>query len=280
MAKIEWKTTRRYSRGENDVYDKEYLQLRQISPVINPQNISAQNFKYSGLIPITNKWQAKQILLMLEGDENGKCEGSMQGQRIKARKQTVTLRLKQATKAIADYKQKRINEGFDVPTADEIPQPLMNDLHKFEAQWDVVVAEIDGCKQLLKKFEEEEKVEHSREVLKRGLRGNYKKKDGILSVIDGQRVSVINKILVIDDKFSPYDGMKVVDYRRLAKEWRKKREDANKEAQKVRDEEARKYGHVSTPLPYSRLSAVKHSSLPAWPEWAENVKRKELIRTK
>jgi hypothetical protein len=170
-----------------------------------------------------------------------------------------------------DYKRSCRREGKEIP--DFMPQEMFLRKIRHEAELDVTIAEIKVLKQRLSEFSDAEELQSQEQVLKNGLMQHGKMQNGTLSTIDGQTVSQLHDgTLYINDKRSPYNLLKVVDFRRLAAEWMSARQEAADRAY-VRSVQAAK----DSGLPLPPKPIVSHSKtfsinqLPDFPEWAERV---------
>jgi len=118
-----------------------------------------------------------------------------------------------------EYKDHRILHGYDEPS--EYTKDLQEKRLKLEAEIDVVNEELTVCEKLLEKLHlQPERQKRNDLMLINGL------KCGIIGdpphEIDGQRVTQIGKLSIITDPDSPYHGMSLGDYRKLAKEWKQR----------------------------------------------------------
>jgi hypothetical protein len=109
-------------------------------------------------------------------------------------------------------------------------------------------------------------------VLRYGLMGVGKMRDGILNVIDGQKCGqTIDGTIIIEDARSPYNGMAVSDYRELIKSWFEHKREIEKNKLRQMQREARENGRIApTQLPSQAPHKVSRESLPKWPEGVRN----------
>jgi len=114
----------------------------------------------------------------------------------------------------------------------EMPAKMLEKKLEYEALIDVAEEEVKKLQKTLKEFVDE-KEEEENKVLKFGMLQMSKlsrvdgKTYGQVSMIDYQRVGRINGTLCIKDLRSQYNGMSVLDYRKLAKVWRKNKDEDN-----------------------------------------------------
>jgi len=81
------------------------------------------------------------------------------------------------------------------------------------AKYDVALEEKNHLEKLLEKYSAADVVVESSRVLKSGPVGSGIMKDGVLSELDGMRVSKLKDSLIIDDPRAPqFDGFKTSDY--------------------------------------------------------------------
>lgn len=151
---------------------------------------------------------------------------------------------------------------------------MMEEKYQLEAKLDILKFELFKLEGLLRNFTDEEKKERNRQMLQFGLCCMGKHSNGFLVEIDGQKVSQINGLLVIDDEDSPYDGMLTADYHDLAKQWRQERIARRKALAEQYKKEMREFGESKIRLmPDYSMNTVPRSSLPKWPEGVKNYKK-------
>lgn len=175
------------------------------------------------------------------------------------------------------YCKKQENNGYERPT--KMPDYMEEKKLELEAAYDVMQEEKAYLKKQIAKFDDQEsnnRINHL--MLVRGLRavGNIDAPIGI-AMIDGQLLGLAEDgIKVIADKDSPYYGMDLKDYRRMAKEWQEERKkQLGKERIKIN--EARKAKGL-TPISVSISRNVSKSELPKFPDWAVNHFKKEDVK--
>ncbi len=197
-------------------YIQEYSEKKFNSPYINKAG-GAGDFSHFGWDQESSR-QLKGRLKMLD-------------EALEQRKQAV----EDALQAFKNYQQERVNAGRKRP--EQMPSQYREPWERAEAATDILQEEIQAVKKALAKAEEKDKQKGvTRKVLPYGPKGSSTLRDGVINQVDGQVVALDEKnIPVIDDKRSPYNGMKVADYfetivRPWVRELRKNRGQAIKAA--------------------------------------------------
>lgn len=135
-----------------------------------------------------------------------------------------------------EFQQSRVNAGFEEPT--EWPAELFEKKLKLEARLDMYEEELELVQKALKDYVKEDKEIEDKNMLKYGLKQvsrfhGLKQPDdsliNVISIIDGQKISEVNGLLVITSKNSPYRGLRIIDYRKLAKEWQLEQREKGKQ---------------------------------------------------
>jgi len=223
-----------HNRRIEGPYKAAYEGFKINSPILNPQNGRAnEEFAHRTL-------KALQGLLLKytkEGDpqKNAGTLGWIQAAQEKVNNLEFEFQR---------YTQRSINQGYAAP--EEMPKHLLNDYHEALAWLDIKKEEADKLRKLIKEKETSEKqeMEHRRrrEVLRFGPQGNGA--GNPLREIDGQNVAIDEDgELGICEEHSPYNGMKVRNYREfIVKPFLKKRSGM------------------------SRTQTIPRSKLPAWPK--------------
>jgi hypothetical protein len=193
---------------------------------------------------------------------------------------SVKLKLKDIELKFLQYQQNRVNQGFEKPNT--MPLDLQNEKYNIEAGEDVLLEEIEFLERQLKTYIDAKAKEDDSKVLDKGLVCSFRNHGiqaddpemiNVMKEIDGQNVSVHPKgFLYISDERSPYNGMAIADYRKLAKIWVQDRIKADDELLKLMQKEAKEKGE---PLP--RITGqsfnsrkVDRRNLPPYPSWAKN----------
>lgn len=171
------------------------------------------------------------------------------------------------------------NQGREIPT--EMPFDLLNEKYKIEAAQDICEEEKELIQERLKTFTDKVVKEVNENMLRNGLQcqfhyhGLSQPDDKLINVmkeIDGQTVSMCpEKILIINDEASIYNGMSLPEYRKLSKIWHQDRMKAD-EALLIRMQaEAKAKGEEK---PYATGQSfnrnVSKSALPPFPSWAKH----------
>jgi len=253
-------STRRYKVGQVTQYDHFYTQFHSLNPVLSEtgrQTVGGDFYKDADNL---RKWQNE-----IEGSPDGTILKNKN--RVLASLPQARKNLKAAMDEFEKERQTAINSG-KIPPQDP-SRELAEKIYKAEARVDVERLALARVKERLAAIREKNPDKFNPDVLPYGPVESAKMNaDNILREIDGQTVSLIKKNLVIDDPRSPYDGMSVPEYRKMAKAWRRARS-------KKRDElrERQKKGEdVHIPFGVSRVDA---KDLPAWPDGVPNMKNKK-----
>ena len=179
-----------------------------------------------------------------------------------------------------DYRQSRVNHGFRFveDKLENWPPQLKPRRLILEATIDVRIEELTLIEKELLIYADKKEEDRSKMVLQYGCRQVSKVNGphGSVSIIDGQRCSIIKGRPVIDDTLSPYNGMAVVDYREfVCTAFRAKQKIRNAE-RLVHFQEKAKEENLPIPnsLPVSGPRRVAKSELPKWPEGVKNYKDK------
>lgn len=226
--------------GKEPLYDKKYDKLRIQSPILNGGNVST-------LINL-------QDLRGLEAYKE-KIQESISG---------TERELKKLESDWKDYVQSRVNMGY-YPPEEETPDFKIARL-QMEASLDVSREEIHEIDRRISILEKEQTKERSGQVLRNGLIGSARLRGGVIVEIDGQRVSLIKKIPVIDEPASKYDGLAVADYRVLSGEWQKAKSLILNENQKI-FEKAIRQGYTD-----AEAQRMMKATRPPFPDWKPGMK--------
>ena len=215
----------------------------------------------------------------------GNDEGTYLRRRVptKAYKPLLLQKIADLEASFVRYKKDRLRLGYEEPTV--MPPDMLNKYYLLQAELTVLNEEVKELNKRLAEYKDLDDIEGNRNVLAYGLRG-YGKCHGlkcgnpelvnILKEIDGQRCELTDEGLLIIDKRSPYSGMLVSDFRKLAKEWQIQRQKEEAERFKLLQEQYKEQGlPVPQEPPVKSPSKVPMSSLPKWPEWAINYLKNE-----
>lgn len=256
---------------EYAIYHNEYDRLRVDSNILNSGNRVPNAHSI-----LWNKENIESELYRFFGDENGNFKRS--GVYHAAAIPLIEGKLKAIDKNFKRFQQERVNSGYEKP--ETMPEDLKQEQLKLFARLDVFNEEAEFLEQQLKKYLEKEKTTDDSMVLAYGLRcaghlhGTRAKNRSLVNTlkdIDGQTVELVDEVLVITDIRSPYRGLRVIDYRKLADIWQKERKEAARMRLLKLQEEARKEGlTIPSQLPASSIKKVNKASLPKFPSWAKN----------
>jgi hypothetical protein len=216
-----------------------------------------------------DKRNMEAYMLELSGDpESGKYI-KRGGEVVLALIPSHKARLNEIAKQFEKYKVNRVNQGFEEPS--EMPKELLSELYDTSAKLTVYEGEYEELSKHLSEYADEEHENDDDKVLQWGLRQHGKLRNNQLESIDSQRCSQTEDgIIIIDDARSPYNGMAVSDYRKLARQWQLDREDADrKKLLRVQAEAKEKGERIPQALPVKSMHRVNINSLPKWPEFAK-----------
>jgi hypothetical protein len=163
------------------------------------------------------------------------------------------------------YQQSKVNQGFHKPKT--MPTNLQKKKFTLEAEYDVVCEEAEEMEKFIDKIGKNKQKSRNEHVLRHGLE-QISTGDPVRE-IDGQPVTQIESILVIDCPESPYDGMAVADYRILASKWRSELRKRQREVRKKREQEIKEKGYSSI----KRNARVPRPKYPDWPDGVKNYKK-------
>lgn len=234
---------KRYTTGENPVYDQYYMTYKNKSQILRPTNATFA----------PNSQDKQGVISTIE--------------EIKIGMQDIEREMRRLNSAWEEYAQRKVNEGFERP--EKICNEYAEELYKLEVRWDVRNEELEKCRKLLAEYEKEEN-KRKPQLFQYGLTGDGALMHGIISEVDGQKVSIIKNWPVIDEPSSPFDGMRVCDYRKhLAVPWKREKENrlAVNEAYNV---ECRAKGVQPDPAKYVSLNPPLPTK---WPEGVLNYKK-------
>ena len=244
---------RRYKIGRHPDYDTRYDRLLMESVFLNP-DVRSQNL-YWAMLDTENRRQVERAL-----------------EEVKNRISQTLQAINRQKKHIEASTGRRRREG------EPDPQPYSNEmesLHALEAAYDVALVERDEVSKWLTTAKDTNKEARRTRILYHGPQGKRDIRNGHLHAIDGQLIGQADDgKYFIDDDLSPYNGMRLEDYQRLATQWITQRQ--KRMAQRQREiREARKQGrHVEQRgKGLSWSNRIKRQNLPEWPEWAKSIKQ-------
>lgn len=210
---------RRYKVGTHKDYDKHFDAEKVASPLLNPNRMEKEPRSEASLKFFWGMAQKNSVESLLQ---------EYQGHLAKARRK---LQAVMDEFEIAEARAKRLGNAPPEPD-----KRLVEERFKREAIVDIIADEVAKLEKRFKEFEDREAAKPENQVLPYGPAGAAKCSrmvDGNLASIDGQVVKYNGGEPFIDDKRSPYDKMKVSDYKRLIvlpfkkirREWSGKLED-------------------------------------------------------
>jgi hypothetical protein len=244
---------RRYKIGIHKTYDDCFDRFRLDSQILNSGSAAPGDiFK----IIDWSKDSLKSLLLELKGNEEGYFYKPDSQIHQLASIPAIENKLTEIDEEFKRYQQMKVNEGHALP--EQMPLELMEQKLKAEAKLDVYSEELEQIQKMLEKCDKKEQEASNKNFLNRKRLGCGKLRCGILISVDGQHVSTLNDVLIIDDDKSPYDGMATSDYfTHICKAH------AKAHIQLLKDMRAGK-------IPYR---PNKRPPLPAWPEGCVNHKK-------
>lgn len=178
---------KKYVTGQEPIFDLAYIKYHNESDILNRANIGV----FAPSLDLQNCKNLKKEL----GEIIPELESNLAG----------------VKKQFLNYQQQRINEGWDKPT--EMPPDIKEEFYQLEAQINIRQNELEKVEKIINGFKKAVDNSHQKEVLQYGVQNSGSLRGGVIAEIDGQKVSVIGNYPVIDDEFSPFDGMRVADYR-------------------------------------------------------------------
>lgn len=168
------------------------------------------------------------------------------------------------------YVQKQKNLGFEIT---EYPSNVLDRKLKLEALLDVMQMEKEFIEKRLSTFVEKVEVVDDSKVLAWGLCGMVKQINNQVHMIDGQLVKIIDGVNCISDPRSVFDGLSLLNYRKLCAVWREGQKRKNKEKLILAQAECRERGiPVVSHIGATSFKRVSKSNLPPFPEGCINHK--------
>jgi hypothetical protein len=260
---------RRYSpsKPEYKIYSDYFDRYLIASTVLNSGErgaIIVQNLSISDLSAL------KHALFELEGDALGVYETTKAAGAVRAAIPATELKLSQIHERFSAYCYNKEAQGYKKPEV--WPPNLLKERLHAEARFDVLRREAEVLHNLIDNYKEKEVAADASKVLQYGPRGNGQLRDGTLESIDDQKVDfTADDILIISDDNSPYNGMRVADYREFVVMPCKAAQ--NKRIKELHDKqvaELRATGHSNVVIPSYGLRKVSRESLPKWPDGVKN----------
>lgn len=256
---------RRYApiRDEERTYHETFDRLRLDSQILNAGGQAPSIYTI-----LHDKGNLEAFKRELEGDSEGYYYRPDSRRHIHASIPAMKEALEEIDDDFKQHQQSIVNTGRAVPT--ELTPELKEKKLITEAKLDVYLEEAEVITEKLAKFTEVETKRSDGAVLERGPQGAGSLRDGLLNVIDGQDVSLMKKVLVIDDDRSPYDGMATADYfTHVVKPWCKERSKLRREQLALSKEKGKNTSYTPNARP----------PVPGWPERIKNHKKvKERVK--
>jgi hypothetical protein len=270
--------SRRYERGMHPAYDSSYNRMYVKSWVIN-QGLRENSINH--FLRLTSAESCRAELLRLVGNTKGMFLQPDRNEFKPCDKTTAMLELQEAETQVAEYRRKRAAQGHE--DTDTVPDHLLNNVLAAQAAVDIIDTEVRHIRQKMKEFEAQQVKSKPTNVLRLGAGAFDERGDDPLFEIDGQRVGFVGGVLVIvDDRpcydggVNPYRGLSVIDYRKMARKWRKeitenywRRRAVLEQEQRVA--EARGESHSGADgIPVPGLHPMPRERWPKWPDGAIN----------
>ena len=209
---------RRYRIGKEVIYDRFFNNFLMESKILNNQSsiLNFESYDEKGI---------KKNIAQIIGFKNGKYFSN--DKPVLAILPSLENEHKQIHNEFKNFQQRQVNEGNRRPTIE--PPELLEKRLKIEANIDVTKTELTLLEKKLEEFENKVVKANNENVLKYGVKGSGKLRNGVLCEVDGQKISLTReKILVIDDKRSCYNGMLTADYfEKIVKPWGKAKSKLN-----------------------------------------------------
>lgn len=270
--------TRRYKRLVHKAYDDKFDRAIKESRILNAGADTIPS-AYTTLWEPTN---IKNIIYEYEGDEKGQFYRP--DERYPYRAVIASYQDKLDDLKASWKKRNETRRLMGLPVEKEMTGEVLDKKLELEASLDVSISELDTLKEWLSKYTEKAEESRKDSVLRYGLQCSISLLNGKIDTIDGQRVQYIDNQPVIQDEHSPYNGMLVGDYRKLSSIVEAQRR--QKHVEKLKKLQATcKENCLPIPkkLPAESPKVVSRTSLPPWPDFAQNMFEKEerkLVRTK
>jgi len=260
---------------ERDIYTETLKAERNNSTILNPASRTGFNAFFF------DEGNIKGLILELEGSQGSEVPEKQKGKYSLGNTWRIAVipylenELKEIEKRFEYFKKERVKQGYEAPL--KMPPEMEAEYLKLSAQLSVRKEELRFLKEELKKIKKTRENSENKNVLKFGLRCSGQLQGGILKMIDGQNCDFVDGVLCIVDHRSPYNGMAVSDYRKLAAKWRvEKHEEEIKKLVRLQKEARERGEPVPLTLPVG-VEEVPKEELPEWPEWAENHFRTKKI---
>lgn len=173
-----------------------------------------------------------------------------------------------------DFQTQKVNLGFALPTI--YPLTLNNDRIRAFAKIDLIHEEIETLKVPIKKIADKAIAANDSKVLEygpvcsgafHGIGTEDYKPWKVKAELDGQLLVMTSQGIIIDDERSPYNKMKVEDYRKLSGIWLKGIEESEQKRFKILQDKCKEQGQpIPQTPPVSGRKKVNRADLPKWPK--------------
>lgn len=258
---------RRYKRGQNEIYDQEYNKRLLRSWIVN-QEQAQRNIATAGRL--CDEQGIRNALLELEGNPSGKLFNPDRGIYQPALIPAIREELEILEERFAHYQQDRLNNGFEKP--EKWPSGLAEERYKLEALLDIRLHEAQRLRDMLRPFDEAREKAEAAKVLQYGPQQSCYGTP--ISEMDGQRVGFIRGVLCIDDERSPYDGLALFEYRKMASKWVNARNEKWMQDIAKAKQHFRETGERIAVRDIGGATVVPREELPEWPEGVKSMKQK------
>ncbi len=266
--------TRRYEKKQHPAYDQEYNKLFVKSWRIN-KGIRENSINH--FLRLSSKDSCSSELIQMCGNDQGEYLSPDSDDIRKSELFVSEQRIKEAEYQVSEWRRKRENQGFE--DIDNVPQRLLDEVLRAQAENDILKFEIKHVKKLMAEYQEAELKAEPTLILRNGPTAEQSRGDDPLYEIDYQRVGRVNGVLCIVDKRlcadglpNPYIGMAIVDYRKMARKFRKfvtdrhwqRHAELQDEAHKARAK-GRHHGGGAD------LGIYPHAPREDWPKWPDGA---------
>lgn len=282
---------RRYKTGDYPVYDQEYTDLRNKSPILNSA-VRSQSMTEAGALQ--SKAAAEYQRLRITGQDQN--DGYYYDRYYDSWKMgllpAAELHLHQLNQRFETWATRQVAEGKMIEKPTEMPSEMQEERLRLEAQIDVHKVEIAAIDKTIQQFEEQEKKARP-DMLQSGPVGRIDNleqealdamyKYGRKPYADGQRISFKGITPFIDEPESPYNRMPIATYRQMSngwrKQWRKQVEEQYEKDDVHGGYRHKETGEVITSMMFASRKKpdgkgrqkVPRDKWPSWPEGAKTV---------
>lgn len=267
---------RRFPTGKNEYYDQQYMRLKNESQVLaGPSFVGSvhnQIFDESGLLAYKNMLTGEGTSEKEQDEDEEAAVEIGSAIPFTGKIPRVKRQLREFDKKVRSMQIDDVLQGKEVRAPKQMPVKLLEEQLLLFARLDIYLLELEKVTEKLDALKEVEQVADDHMVLAYGLICTGQLFNSQLNEIDSQTVEKYQGILIIKDERSPYNGMSVVDYRQLAKDWQEERAELDRKHLIVLQEVARKENKV-VPRSYTSVTGymrIPKAYLPPWPEGITN----------